>query len=222
MLHHRCWRCWRCWPLSGRPRIGNLNPLFASFFLPRTLWAHQRVVKHESLVKTPLSIKAAATMGAVFGIDVEDALEQARPVHARRRAVPMFVCGLACLLRWTRHDRGSRALARAVNRGAGFQQKLKNQRPRAAGAGEGLRVIMRLLTCYDDRPDPVTLPRAVAVAVAVAHMEDESSGGQIGNLNATFDCRQRYRQSANRSIARCFLKTPLSSGFFVPASTRGG
>ena len=173
-------------------------------------------------MKTPLSIKAAATMGAAFGIDVEDALEQARPVHARRRAVPMFVCGLACLLRWTRHDRGSRALARAVNRGAGFQQKLKNQRPRAAGAGEGLRVIMRLLTCYDDRPDPVTLPRAVAVAVAVAHMEDESSGGQIGNLNATFDCRQRYRQSANRSIARCFLKTPLSSGFFVPASTRGG
>ena len=43
----------------------------------------------------------------MFEIDSENSLEQARPPHARRRAVRVFVLGLACTLRWTRHDRGA-------------------------------------------------------------------------------------------------------------------
>ena len=45
----------------------------------------------------------AATLRAVFEVELEHALEQARPAHPRRRAVRMFVCRFA--LRRTRHDR---------------------------------------------------------------------------------------------------------------------
>jgi hypothetical protein len=43
----------------------------------------------------------------MLNINFENALEQPRPAQPRRRAVRVFVCGLAGILRWTRHDRGT-------------------------------------------------------------------------------------------------------------------
>ena len=52
-------------------------------------------------------LQATPAARAVFDIDIEHALEQARPTHARRRALGVRVieCVLGCLLRWTRNDR---------------------------------------------------------------------------------------------------------------------
>ena len=46
-------------------------------------------------------------MRAVFDIDVEDAFEQARPTHTRRRVRRVMGCMPGCILRRPRHDRGT-------------------------------------------------------------------------------------------------------------------
>ena len=53
------------------------------------------------------NLEVAATLRAVFEVDIEHALEQPRPVHARRcfmRVVGRIIAGF---LRWARHDRGA-------------------------------------------------------------------------------------------------------------------
>ena len=57
---------------------------------------------HRRLLDSGDDLQVAATLRAVFEVDVEHALEQARPAHARRRAVRVFVRGLAGILRWAR------------------------------------------------------------------------------------------------------------------------
>ena len=49
----------------------------------------------------------AATLRAVFEVDTEHALEQARPTHASWHTVRVFDRGLAGIAWWTRHDRGT-------------------------------------------------------------------------------------------------------------------
>ena len=60
-------------------------------------------------------LQVAATLRAVFEVDIEHALEQTRPAHARRRAVLMVVCIIAGFLRWARHDRCTQAGVGASN-----------------------------------------------------------------------------------------------------------
>jgi len=60
---------------------------------------------HRRLLDGGDDLQVAATLRAVFEVDIEQALEKTRPAHARRRAVRVFDCGHAGLLRWARHDR---------------------------------------------------------------------------------------------------------------------
>ena len=52
-------------------------------------------------------LQLAAALRAVFKVDIEYPLEQARPAHARRRAVRVFVPRRAGILRCARHNRGA-------------------------------------------------------------------------------------------------------------------
>ena len=45
--------------------------------------------------------------GLVFEVDIEHALEQPRPAHARRCFMRAVGCGIAGFLRWARHERGA-------------------------------------------------------------------------------------------------------------------
>ena len=60
---------------------------------------------HRRLFNGGDDLKVAAALRAVFEVQVEDAHEQARPAHARRRVVRVFVCRDAGILCWARHDR---------------------------------------------------------------------------------------------------------------------
>ena len=62
---------------------------------------------HRGLFDRGDDLQVGATLRAVFEVDIEHALEQTRPAHARRRAVLMAVCIIAGFLRWARHDRGT-------------------------------------------------------------------------------------------------------------------
>ncbi len=55
-------------------------------------------------------LQGAAAAWAVFDVDIEDTLEQARPTHARGRMVRVGIIGggIACLLRWTGNDCSTR------------------------------------------------------------------------------------------------------------------
>ncbi len=54
----------------------------------------------------------------MFDVDIEDALEHTRPTHARRRVVRVGTIGggIACLLRWTGNDCGTRFGVRGERR----------------------------------------------------------------------------------------------------------
>ena len=60
---------------------------------------------HGRLLDGGDDLQGAATLRAMLDINSENALEQPRPVHARRRAVRVCVCRLA--LRRTWNDRGA-------------------------------------------------------------------------------------------------------------------
>ena len=60
----------------------------------------------------------------MFEVNIEHALEQARPAHARRRAVRVFVRRLAGILRRARHDRGAQP-------GIGRQHPMKTDQMQA-------------------------------------------------------------------------------------------
>ena len=47
---------------------------------------------HRGLFDDGDNLQVAATLGAVLEVDIEHALEQTRPAHARRRAVLMVAC----------------------------------------------------------------------------------------------------------------------------------
>ncbi|MDB5904193.1 MAG: hypothetical protein JWM26_3071 [Betaproteobacteria bacterium] len=74
---------------------------------------------HRRLFDGGDNLEVAATLRAVFEVDIEHALEQPRPVHARR----CFMCGvgrvIAGFLRWARHDRGTQP-------GMGCEHAVKN------------------------------------------------------------------------------------------------
>ena len=53
------------------------------------------------------NLKVAATPRAVFEVDIEDALEQPRPAHARRYFMRVVGRIIAGFVRWARHDRGT-------------------------------------------------------------------------------------------------------------------
>ena len=75
---------------------------------------------HRRLLDGGDDLQLAATLRAVFEVDSENALEQARPAHACRCFMRVVGCIIAGFLRRTRHDRG------AVKRPRGL--KLKAQR----------------------------------------------------------------------------------------------
>ena len=52
-------------------------------------------------------LQVAATLRAVFEVDIEHALERLCPAHSRRRAVRGFVRRLVCILRRALYDRGT-------------------------------------------------------------------------------------------------------------------
>ena len=52
-------------------------------------------------------LQLAVALRAVFEVDIEYPLGQARPAHARRRAVRVFVLRRAGILRCARYDRGA-------------------------------------------------------------------------------------------------------------------
>jgi hypothetical protein len=72
-------------------------------------------------------LELGATLRAVFEVNIEHALEQARPAHARRRAVRVFARGHAGILRWARHDRGTQP-------GIGRQHAVKTDQMQAREA----------------------------------------------------------------------------------------
>ena len=62
---------------------------------------------HGGLLDGSDDLQVAATLRAVFEVDIEHAFEQPRPAHARRcfmRVVGRIIDGF---LRWARHDRGA-------------------------------------------------------------------------------------------------------------------
>ena len=54
---------------------------------------------HRRLLDGGDDLELTAALRAVFEVQVEDALEQARPAHARRRVVRMFICRDAGIIR---------------------------------------------------------------------------------------------------------------------------
>ncbi len=58
---------------------------------------------HRRLLDGGDDLPVAAALRAVFEVDIEYPLEQARPAHARRRAVRVFVLRRAGILRCARH-----------------------------------------------------------------------------------------------------------------------
>ena len=64
---------------------------------------------HRRLLDRGYDPALPAALRAMSEVELEHALEQARPAHARRRAVRVFACGVSGFLRWARHDRGTTA-----------------------------------------------------------------------------------------------------------------
>jgi|KBSMisStandDraft_5_1062788.scaffolds.fasta_scaffold1282247_2 hypothetical protein len=66
---------------------------------------------HGGLLVRGDDLQVAATLREVFEVHIENALEQLRPAHSRRRAVRGFVRRLACILRRAWYDRGTQRIA---------------------------------------------------------------------------------------------------------------
>ncbi len=62
---------------------------------------------HRRLFDDGDDLQGTATLRAVFEVDIEHALEQARPAHACRRFMRVVSCIIAQFLRRARHDRGA-------------------------------------------------------------------------------------------------------------------
>jgi len=88
---------------------------------------------HGGLLDGGDDLQGAATLRAMLDINSENALEQPRPVHARRRAVRVFVCRLA--LRRTWNDRGAQP-------GVGRQHAVKTDQMQARTRHQGGRCCM--------------------------------------------------------------------------------
>ena len=62
---------------------------------------------HRRLFDDGDDLQGTATLRAVFEVDIEHALEQARPAHACRRFMRVVSCIIARFLQRARHDRGA-------------------------------------------------------------------------------------------------------------------
>ena len=82
--------------------------------------------------------QASATMWAVFDVDIEHALEQLRPTHARRRAMGVPGCMCVGLVR-PRNDRGAQS---GIGREHPMKVDQKQARPRHQ-RGEALHDLQR-------------------------------------------------------------------------------
>jgi hypothetical protein len=118
-------------------------------------------------------LEFAATLRAVFEVDIEHALEQARPTHARRRAARVFARRHAGMLSRAQHDRGTQP-------GIGREHPARNGSGAGAGAaparptrcmnssGDSLMCVApsrhALLSCSTTSPAPSRSSRSKAIA----------------------------------------------------------
>ena len=123
-------------------------------------------------------LKIAATLRAMFDIDIEHALEQARPLQPRRRAVRVFVCGLAGILRWARHDRGTQP-------GIGREHAVESDQMQARSRHQGGQALHEFQRRHLDVRGAVAvrafeLQDDIAGAIALEPLNGDRGAGDCG------------------------------------------
>ena len=167
-------------------------------------------------------LQVAATLRAVFAVDIEHAPEQTRPAHARRRTVRVFACGLSGILRRAGHNcgtqpgiRGQHAVkadqmqARSRHQRGQAPHEFQWQHPDVRGA-----VAPRAFELQHDITSPSRLSRSIALAPAVyAPLPPRSSRGARSNTTTRAPC------SCAASAAHTAALPPPTTTTSYPAIT---